>query len=96
MSPFIIEKSVNIALDGELKAYDSQKRQIPKKAKPMKNGKIPIIALNTIGNAAPNVLLMKVYSDALSIYREKDIQVSIQPKPRKSSVVVKLFNFPTI
>ena len=62
----------------------------------LKNGKIPTIALSTTGSAYPMVLLMNVYCDALSMYLENDIQVSMQPKPRKNSAVVMLFSLLTI
>jgi hypothetical protein len=52
---------VNIAEEGELNWVESQKRQRPRKAKPIKKGKIPIMVLMTTGRAAKSVLLIKVY-----------------------------------
>jgi len=60
LSPFIRANSVYIAEEGELKDLVSQKRQIPKNTKPMKNGKIPTMARITTGKATPKVLLTNV------------------------------------
>ena len=51
----------------ELKDLVSQKRQSPRKTKPMKKGRIPIMALMTTGMATAKVRLMKVYYETLSM-----------------------------
>ena len=87
---------MNIAEDGELNCLTSQNKHSPRNVNPIKNGKMPTIALSTTGSAYPMVLLINVYCDALSMYLENDIQVSMQPKPRKNSAVVMLFSLLTI
>ena len=67
LSPFIRANSVYMAEAGELKDLVSQKRQSPRKTKPMKKGRMPIMALMTTGMATAKVRLMKVYYETLSI-----------------------------
>jgi hypothetical protein len=54
---------------------------MPRKAKPIKKGNMPTIALMTRGNEAPIVRLIKVYYLELSKYLVKDNHVSIVPNP---------------
>ena len=67
LSPFIRANSVYMAEAGELKDLVSQKRHSPRKTKPMKKGRMPIMALMTTGMATAKVRLMKVYYDTLSM-----------------------------
>jgi hypothetical protein len=67
LSPFIRAKRVYMADARELKDLVSQKRQSPRKTKPMKKGRIPIMALMTTGRATAKVRFMKVYYETLSM-----------------------------
>lgn len=51
----------------------------------MKNGKIPIIALATIGIDTAMVLFMNVYDLEFSKYFVIDTHVNIHPKPKHNS-----------
>jgi hypothetical protein len=54
-------KQVNRAVPNDLKRAESQKRLRPKKAKPIKTGTIPIMALPTIGKVKETVLVIREY-----------------------------------
>jgi hypothetical protein len=68
------EKFLNLSL--------SQKRLIPKNAKPINIGKTLIILLMTIGNDLANVLEINEYEYVVCKYFIKQNQVSIHPSPK--------------